>query len=102
MAMRLVIRLPLDRARVGDATLIDAAGETLGQWACRGVAESKAAGEHNNPARATTLPFGNTPSGEWRGCRVTDRPHEKPNDGIGLQWIPLNGPIAGDAVVAKN
>ncbi len=63
----LKIDLPSDRNRVGRLVLNDDSGRLLsGPFPVCGRANDFAASEHGNPNRSPRLPYGDTPTGEYR------------------------------------
>jgi len=64
---RIHVQLPADRDYAGLLQLEDDFGHVIaGPYAVCGRANDEAAREHGNPARATTLPYGDTPLGTYR------------------------------------
>lgn len=97
--MRLRSVLPVNRWLAGRLWLEDDAGTILrGPYPCRGKADSQVAAEHGNPERATTLPFGDHPSGRYRvAAMVRDK---EPAHAYG-PWFFLLDPFEGDALTAE-
>jgi len=105
MAARLFITvtLPANRLRTGSLELWREDGATItryGIWECLGKADNQRAAKKGNPSRDSTRIKGDTPTGVYAPTKVTVRPHYKPGDGVGADWIPLD-PQSGDAALAK-
>lgn len=97
--MMIHVKLPKDRRQIGELAVLDGETTALHGIECRGKAASDTAKERGNPSRITTMPYGDMPAGRWRGCKVVQL--DKPADGIGGAWIPLEKPWSGDAVQAE-
>lgn len=96
---RILVRLPVDRRQAGTLTVLEDDRVLLAGMPCRGKADNGTAKARGNPERLPTMPFGDTPTGVWHGCKVT--PFAKPVAGLGGAWIALDRPWSGDAVQAQ-
>lgn len=64
---RLIVELPSDRSRSGCVELFDDNEDSLcGPFVIAGLASSALAARHGNPARNPILPYGDTPTGNYR------------------------------------
>ncbi len=96
--LRILIRLPHDRAQPGSLNLVDIEPTVLFSCDCLGKADGQRALAEGNRQRDPLKPYGDTPTGEYAAARV--RTHEPPHPRMGPLSIALIG-IAGDAVRAK-
>jgi hypothetical protein len=97
------ISLPFDRDHTGQILVEDAGGAPLaGPFRIAARCADSIAGEHGNPLRAPTLPYGDPPAGEFRVKAIV-------SSGAGSKYRPdLYGsggaivllPVAGDAALA--
>jgi hypothetical protein len=94
---KILITLPADRTQVGTLQVLADDGSTqFGPVMCLGKSDNELAAAHGNPTRDSTLPYGDTPLGDYNptstlgGVTVPD---------MGSVIVPLNG-IAGDALTA--
>ena len=100
--MRVEGRLPADRSRWGDLSVLGDDGTVLfGPRPYRGKADSQAATAHGNPTRDPLQPFGDHPSGTYL---VTEVVAIDPGDAgqyrkFGPYKLRLD-PVAGDALQA--
>lgn len=94
---RIIAFLPIDRKEPGRLHLFDLDGELLHTAACFGKADNAKAISEGNPERDPIQPYGDTPAGDFKPCKVErfDPPHPR----IGSSWIPLHG-ASGDAMRA--
>ena len=94
---RILAFLPKQRATPGLMHLFDHDGVLLHTCPCLGKADNDRALNEGNPDRDPILPYGDTPSGDFKPCKVErfDPPHAR----IGWSWIPLYG-ASGDAMRA--
>ena len=64
--MKLVVRLPIDRRRLGILSLMDDSGRSLIDLNCLGRADQTAAAKHTNPTADPLKPYRHTPIGEYK------------------------------------
>jgi len=95
--MKLKFVLPSNRIYAGFFTLTDNDGVLLMAGRALGKADNGRAAVEGNPLRYSTLPYGDTPTGEYQPSAVIifDKPHRR----VGRGWVPLKG-RTGDALTA--
>jgi len=86
---KLLILLPKNRTIAGHAICLGPHGETLFNCEALGKADGQRAIAENNVGRLSTLPYGDTPLGDYRPSRVISLSPRHPR--IGDLWIPLEG-----------
>jgi hypothetical protein len=97
------ILLPSDRNRAGQLFLKDDAGHSLlGPYAACGRANDFAASEHGNPTRSPLLPYGDTPTGEYRVRGIVPTGGEMGYDEskFGRSGMIVLEPVSGQALLA--
>lgn len=94
----LQITLPSNRVHAGFFTLVDEEGVLIMAGRALGKASNKQAAKAGNKSRDSTLPYGDTPTGEYEPASIVkiDPPHPR----LGDMWIPLIG-RTGDALTAS-
>lgn len=100
MTFQLSITLPpaAFRQRPGFFMLTDDDGRFYLSGYCLGKADNGEALKRGNAARIPTLPYGDTPTGDYGPTRLVLFDHRHARMGIG--WIPIEG-ANGDALVAR-
>lgn len=95
--MHLDIVLTSNRRYAGFFTLIDSEGVLVLAGRALGKADNGRAATEGNPTRQSTLPYGDTPTGDYKPAHVVkiDPPHRR----VGKHWIPISGK-SGDALQA--
>lgn len=97
--VKLLATLPADRTKYGVAAISDDSGSLLRSVRCLGKSDSLAATQHNNPTRNPLLPFGDIPTGQYRG--VFSVIHQ-PTHSYGPYPVIVLNVIAGDCVTAED
>jgi hypothetical protein len=99
----LSIVLPRNRDHVGVLCVRDHAGARIaGPFPIAGRASDEIAAEHGNPTRASTLPYGDPPTGAYRyqGVAPTGAQTKYRSDLFGAQGVIVLAGTSGDAALA--
>ncbi|MEQ1890859.1 MAG: L,D-transpeptidase [Alphaproteobacteria bacterium] len=101
--IHIMIDLPVNRNLPGILRVIDPGyypspdRQLMGDIACRGKADNRAAAANSNPRRDPVHGYGDTPAGEYETTRI--ELFERRHSSLGIGWIPLTGK-SGDALQA--
>src|SRR5262245_23174974 len=108
MSYEIVVTLPADRSKSGSIELRDGRGNTVaGPFPCLGLADRSAADAHGNHDRIPTLPYGNTPTGDYSidrivdssaGTRLGDARSQSGYLSYGREGVIVMTPTSGDAL----
>lgn len=91
------ITFPSNRIYAGFFTVVDDQGVLLMSGRALGKADNGRARRAGNLSRNSTLPYGDTPTGQYEPAFVVKR--DPPHPRIGKAWIPIIG-MGGDALIA--
>jgi len=98
------IVLPTNRSLCGNLTLLADDGSVIcGPFAVAGRSSDALAAAHGNASRRSTLPYGDTPTGEYRVSKVAffDPGEAEASGRRGEPGELLIDPTAGDAAIAE-
>ena len=100
MSYKLSITAPQDRRKLASATLYNDKGEKVhGPFDCLALADSTKARNEGNPSRNPLLPFGDTPTGVYKGNIIAPIGVEHsygPGEAINLQPVSGDCKLCGD------
>ena len=97
------VSLPSNRSYYGQLTLLDDQGITLsGPFAVLGRADAKTAADQGNPGRSTILPYGDTPTGDFRVDGFQQAGDQDDIQRHGPYGKIKLTPISGEAKLAKD
>lgn len=100
----LIVRLPKNRDFCGEVLLIGASGAVLaGPYRVAGRANDRAAVAGGNPARRSTLRYGDTPTGTYKVSMIlpSGAGTAHASDAYGSSGILVLDPCDGDAALAE-
>lgn len=97
--MRVLVTLTHDRTKLGTAAIFSDTGSLLRSVRCLGKSDNQAAIFHNNPTRDPLKPFGDIPTGNYRG--VVSVVHV-PDRSYGPHPVIVLNPVSGDCVTAQD
>lgn len=95
------VELKKERLKIGSARVVDATGATvLGPWPCLGQCDRHAAAAHGNPDLDPKLPWGPTPTGEFKiASLVRHARTEQDLHSYGPSKSLLMAGVSGDAAL---
>lgn len=97
MNLSVIVTLPKNRWNTGLIRVEEPGGKELFASLCRGKADGQNAAKHGNPDRDPTLPWGDTPTGDYLQTRLIE--FAEPTQ-LGDAWVPIEG-VSGAAAAAK-